>query len=50
MAVTAADVQRVAGKYVPADSAQIIVVGDASKIGELMKKFGPVEEVPPEAN
>ncbi|HKE27528.1 MAG TPA: pitrilysin family protein [Bryobacteraceae bacterium] len=50
MAVTAADVQRVAKKYVPADSAQIIVVGDAGKIGELMKKFGPVEEVPPEGN
>jgi zinc protease len=49
-AVTAADVQRVAKKYVPLDNAQIIAVGDASKIAELLKKFGPVEEVPPDKN
>jgi len=46
MAVTAADVQSVAKKYVPAGNPQIIAVGDAQKIAELLKKFGPVEEVP----
>jgi len=50
MAITAADVQRVARKYVPLDNAQIIAVGDASKIGELLKKFGPVETVAADAN
>ncbi len=42
-AVTAAGVQRVAKKYVPVDNVQIVAVGDAAKITELMKKFGPVE-------
>jgi zinc protease len=50
MAVTAEDVRRVARKYVPLDNIQIIAVGDASKIGDLLKKFGPVEQVPPDAN
>ncbi len=49
-AVAAEDVQRVAKKYVPVDNAQIIAVGDASKIAELLKKFGPVEEAPPDKN
>ena len=44
MAITAADVQRVAKKYVPLDNVQIIAVGDGSKIKELLKKFGPLEE------
>ncbi len=44
MAVTAADVARVAKKYVPFDNVQIIAVGDGDKIRELLKKFGPVEE------
>lgn len=44
MAITAADVQRVARKYVPYDNAQIIAVGDGAKIKDLLKKFGPVEE------
>jgi predicted Zn-dependent peptidase len=48
MAVTAADVERVAKKYVPLGNAQIIVVGDVSKIGDLLKKFGPVEEISPD--
>jgi hypothetical protein len=26
---------------------QIIAVGDGAKIRDLLKKFGPVEEVPP---
>ena len=47
-AVTAAGVQRVAKKYVPLDNAQIIAVGDASKIAELLKKFGPVEQTNPD--
>jgi len=42
MAITAQDVQRVARKYVPYDNVQIIAVGDGAKIGELLKKFGPV--------
>jgi zinc protease len=50
MAVTAADIQRVAKKYVPLDNAQIIAVGDAAKIGEVMKKFGPVEDILPDKN
>lgn len=44
-AITAADVQRVARKYVPYDNVQIIAVGDGAKIRELLKKFGPVEDV-----
>ncbi len=44
MAVTAADVMRVARKYVPYDNVQIIAVGDGAKIRDLLKKFGPVEE------
>jgi zinc protease len=44
MAVTAEDVQRVARKYVPVDNLQLIAVGDATKIRELLRKFGPVEE------
>jgi predicted Zn-dependent peptidase len=44
MAITAADVMRVAKKYVPFDNVQIIAVGDGAKIRESLKKFGPVEE------
>ncbi len=43
-AVTAADVQRVARKYVPYDNVQIIAVGDGDRIRDVLKKFGPVEE------
>ena len=43
-AVTAEDVQRVARKYIPVDNLQIIAVGDAAKIRDVMKKFGPIEE------
>ncbi len=42
--VTAEDVQRVAKKYIPADNSQIVAVGDASKIRDIVAKFGPVEE------
>jgi predicted Zn-dependent peptidase len=43
-AVTAADVQRVARKYIPVDNIQIVAVGDASKIRDVLSKFGPIEE------
>jgi zinc protease len=49
MAVGTEDVQRVAKKYVPLDNIRIIAVGDASKIAELLKKFGPVEEISPDS-
>jgi zinc protease len=49
-AVTAADVQRVAKKYIPYDNVQIVAVGDGAKIRELLKKFGPVEESAPDTN
>jgi zinc protease len=48
MAITAADVERVAKKYVPYDNVQIIAVGDGAKIRELLKKFGPLVEVAPD--
>ncbi|HET8550217.1 MAG TPA: pitrilysin family protein [Bryobacteraceae bacterium] len=44
MAVTQADVQRVAQKYIPLDNVQVIAVGDAAKIRDVLAKFGPVEE------
>lgn len=42
MAVTAESIQKAAKKYVPLDDVQIVAVGDPG-IGELLKKFGPVE-------
>lgn len=42
-AVTPADIQRVAKKYLDLDKLQIIAVGDAKKIGEELKAFGTVE-------
>ena len=50
MAITVEDVQRVAKKYVPYNNVQIIAVGDGSKIRDLLKKFGPMIEVPPDGN
>ena len=41
-AVTANDVVRVAKKYINPENAQIVVVGDASKIRSIMEKYGPV--------
>lgn len=41
-AVTAADVQRVARQYLHPDRAAIVVVGDASKILEPLKRIAPV--------
>jgi len=43
-AVTAEDIQRVARKYIPVDNLQIIAVGDATKIRDVLSKFGPIEE------
>jgi predicted Zn-dependent peptidase len=43
-AVTAADVQRVAQKYIPADDIVIIAVGDATKIRSVLAEFGPAED------
>lgn len=41
-AVTAADVQRVAQKYVDLDHLQIVAVGDASKTRTILAKYGTV--------
>jgi predicted Zn-dependent peptidase len=43
-AVTAADVQRVAQKYIPVNDIVIIAVGDAAKIKSGLAEFGPIEE------
>ena len=42
-AVTAADVARVARKYVDPEHIQVVAVGEASKIKAVLEKFGPVE-------
>jgi predicted Zn-dependent peptidase len=43
-AITAADVQRVAQKYIDLGHLQIVAVGDATKTREVLAKFGTVEE------
>jgi len=43
MAVSAADVQRVARKYLNPENMQVVAVGDLSKIKSVMEKYGPVE-------
>ena len=43
-AVTAADVQRVAQKYVPLDDLVIVAVGDGAKIRNVLAEFGTIEE------
>jgi predicted Zn-dependent peptidase len=43
MAVTAADVQRVARKYLNLDALQIVAVGDASKINTALANYGKIE-------
>ena len=42
-AVTAADVARVANKYINLANLQVVAVGEASKIKAVLEKFGPVE-------
>jgi predicted Zn-dependent peptidase len=44
LAVTAADVQRVARKYIPIDDIVIVAVGDAAKIRGVLAEFGTVED------
>jgi zinc protease len=42
-ALTSADVQRVARKYLNPDTLQLVAVGDASKIKTVLEKYGAVE-------
>ena len=42
MAVTQAQVQEAAKKYLEPSRLQIVTVGDAAKIGDVVKKFGTV--------
>ncbi len=44
MAVTDADVQRVAQKYIDIGHLQVVAVGDASKTRSIMAKYGTVQE------
>ena len=41
-AVSADDVQRVSRKYIDPATMQIVGVGDAQKIGPVLRKYGPV--------
>lgn len=43
-AVTAADVQAAARRYVPLENVQLVAVGDAAKIKDVLKKYGAVEQ------
>ena len=43
MAVTPAQVQAAAKKYLDSSRLQIVVVGDGSKITEALRKFGPLQ-------
>jgi len=43
IAVTADDVQRVARKYLNPDTMQLVAVGDASKLKDVLAKYGAVE-------
>ena len=43
MAVSAADVERVARKYLNPDALQLVAVGDAVKIRSVLEKYGKVE-------
>jgi hypothetical protein len=42
--VTAPDVQTVARKYIPVDNLQIVAVGDATTIRDILAKLGPIDE------
>jgi predicted Zn-dependent peptidase len=43
MAVSAADVRRVARKYLNPETMQLVAVGDREKIKAALEKYGPVE-------
>jgi len=43
MAVSAADVKRVANTYLNPEAMQVVAVGDGSKIRSVLEKYGPVE-------
>lgn len=43
MAVTAADVQAVARKYIQPETLQIVAVGDGTRIRSVLEKYGPVQ-------
>jgi predicted Zn-dependent peptidase len=43
MAVTQAEVQAAAKKYLDPARLQMVVVGDPTKVADLLKQFGPVE-------
>ena len=42
-AVTEDDVQRVARKYLDPGHLQVVAIGDAGKIGDVLKQYGTVE-------
>ena len=48
-AVTAADLTRVAKKYLNPEALQIVAIGDAAKITPLLAKFGKVQVFDPDA-
>lgn len=48
MAITAADIQRVAARYLNPDAIQIVAVGDGAKISSILRKHGSVETYSPE--
>jgi len=50
MAVTQAQVQAMARKYLDADRLQIVAVGDGSRIGDVLDPFGTVERYDAEGN
>lgn len=43
MAITPADVQRVAAHYLNSEAVQIVAVGDATKVSPTLRKYGPLE-------